>query len=343
MSEPERLAGNPTTMKAILLEEIGPPEALRYVEVPTPVPGPKQALVKAHTIGVSMPEVLVRRGEYAWMPPLPAIIGIEMSGIVVEIGREVTSLAVGQPVFVSARELAFRGGCYAEYIAADADALYPLPDVLDLEGAAALANYQVAWHLLHTATRGMRYDWILATGAAGGIGTAILQLAKADSRKVIGIVSSDEKADFLRSLGADGAINGQGENVSARVREMTGGRGVDLVLDCVGGPDFARHIERLAPFGLLVSYSRLAGTLPGDVVTAMLRRTGDSLGLQVFSMHLLDKNRDARRKATGELIALLSSGKIAPVIATRLPLSEAAQGHRLIEKREVQGKIVLKP
>jgi NADPH:quinone reductase len=343
MNKLERRPGKATTMKAILLEEIGPPEALRYVDVPRPVPGPKQALVKADTIGVSMPEVLVRRGEYAWMPPLPAIIGIEMSGVVEEVGGEVTSLAVGQPVFVSARELPFRGGCYAEYIAADADALYPLPEAVNLEGAAALANYQVAWHLLYTATRGMRYEWILATGAAGGIGTAILQLAHGSGKKVIGIASSDEKADFLRSLGADGAINGQGENVSARVREITGGRGVDLILDCVGGPDFAGHIERLAPFGLLVSYSRLAGTLPGDVVTAMLRRTGDSLGLQVFSMHLLDKNRDARREATGELIAVLSAGKIAPAITTRLPLSEAAQGHRLIEKREVRGKIVLKP
>jgi NADPH:quinone reductase len=343
MNHREGDSKNGPAMKAVVLEEVGSPEVLHYVDVPRPVPGPSQVLVKAHTIGVSMPEVLVRRGEYAWMPPLPAIIGIEMSGIVEEVGSAVTSLAVGQQVFVSARELPFRGGCYAEYIAADADALYPLPDGTDLEGAAALANYQVAWHLLHRATRGGDYRSVLVTGAAGGIGTAILQLAKADNKKVIGIVGTAEKVDFLRALGADGVINGQREEITAMVREITGGRGVDLILDCVGGPEFTKHIERLAPFGLLISYSRLAGTLPGDAVTAMLRRTGDSLGLQIFSMHLLDKDREARRTATGELIALLPSGKIAPVVTTRLPLSEAAEAHKMIEERRVLGKVVLKP
>jgi NADPH2:quinone reductase len=125
-------------MKAILLDRPGPPEVLRYAEVPTPAPAAGQVLIRAHTIGVSMPEILVRRGEYGWMPPLPAIPGIEMSGTVAVLGEGVDSLKIGQAVFVSARELPVRAGCYAEYLAANAEALYPLPEGTDLEGAPAL-------------------------------------------------------------------------------------------------------------------------------------------------------------------------------------------------------------
>ncbi len=330
-------------MKAIVLRKPGPPDALTYVDVPKPIPGPGEVLVRAHTVGVSMPEIMLRRGEYPWMPPLPAIIGIEMSGTVEEIGEEVTSLEIGQPVFVSARELPVRGGCYAEYIAADAGALYALPDRKDLEGAAALSNYQVAWHLLHTATRGMRYASVLATGAAGGVGTAILQLARAADKEIICLVDTEEKARFVRSLGAEKVINTGVDDTTARVRALTEGRGVDVVLDSIGGEDFAKHIERLAPFGLLVSYGRLAGPPAGDVLGEMMHRTGDSLGLQVFSMHLLDGDRARRRSTTEELIGLLSSGRIQPPIYERLPLSRAAEAHTLIEKGQVMGKLVLKP
>jgi NADPH:quinone reductase len=330
-------------MKAVVLEKPGPPEALHYVDVPRPVPGPGQVLVRAHTVGVSMPEIMVRRGEYPWMPPLPTIIGIEMSGTVEEVGGPVTSFKEGQPVFVSARELPVRGGCYAEYIVADADALYLLPHHKDLEGAAALSNYQVAWHLLNTATRGMRYQSVLATGAAGGVGTAILQLAKAGNKRIICVVDTNEKATFVRSLGAEEVIDVQTDDVTARVRELTNGVGVDVILDSIGGEDFAKHIERLAPFGLLVSYGRLAGPPRGDVLQRMLSRSGDSLSLQMFSMHLLDEDRVTRRRVTEELIGLLSSGKIAPHICKRLPLSSAAEAHALLETGQVLGKLILRP
>ena len=142
-------------MKAILLRQPGGPTALEYVELPTPVPGDGEVLVQADTIGVSMPEVLVRKGVYNWMPPLPAIPGIEMSGIVVAQGRNVAAPAIGQTVFISARDLPVRAGCYAEYIAVPARAAYPLPPDCSLEAAACLSNYQVAYHVLHTAARGI--------------------------------------------------------------------------------------------------------------------------------------------------------------------------------------------
>ena len=333
----------PARMKAILLDRPGPPEVLRYADVPTPVPAAGQVLIRAHTIGVSMPEILVRRGEYGWMPPLPAIPGIEMSGTVAALGEGVTSLKIGQAVFVSARELPVRAGCYAEYLAVNADALYPLPEGTDLEGAAALSNYQVAWHLLHSAPRGMVYELVLVTGAAGGIGSAIVHLGKLAGKRMIGLVDTEEKASFVRSLGADGAIHSPEENVTERVRALTGGRGADLILDSIGGAGFVDHFERLAPFGLVVTYGQLDGHPTGDVLGAMRRRMGDSLGLRMFSMHAFDHDRPRRRRATEELLRLLSAGKIKPAIWMRLPLAEAARAHALIEDGKVLGKLVLKP
>jgi NADPH2:quinone reductase len=289
-----------------------------------------------------MPEILVRRGEYAWMPPLPAIPGIEMSGVVVSLGEGVKSLEFGQPVFVSARELPVRAGCYAEYLAAKAEALYPLPPGTDLEAAAGLSNYQVAWHLLHSAPRGMPYESVLATGAAGGIGSAIIQLGKLAGKRMIGLVDTEEKASFVRSL-ADAAINSRQENVADRVRELTGGKGVDLILDSIGGAGFVTHFERLAPFGLVVSYGQLDGHPSGDVLGAMRKRMGDSLSLRMFSMHTFDQDRRRRREATEELLRLLAAGKIKPLISVRLPLAEAARAHAMIENGQVLGKLVLKP
>ena len=205
-------------MKAILLRQPGGPTALEYVELPTPVPGDGEVLVKADTIGVSMPEVLVRKGVYNWMPPLPAIPGIEMSGTVVAHGRNVAAPAIGQPVFVSARDLPVRAGCYAEYIAVPARAAHPLPPGCSLEAAACLSNYQVAYHVLHTAARGVAAETVLIHNAAGGVGSAAVQLALIAGRSVIGVAGSDAKTRAVIALGAGQAINYRTEDVAARVR-----------------------------------------------------------------------------------------------------------------------------
>ena len=330
-------------MKAIVMERPGGPEVLRYVDVPRPEPAPGQVLVRAHAIGVGMPEVLVRRGQYGWMPPLPAIPGIEMSGVVEKVGAGVATLAVGQAVFVSARELKVRGGCYAEYIAAEAEALYPLPEGIDLDSAAALSNYQVAWHLLNSAPNGMRYESFLATTAAGGVGSALVQLGKLAGKRVIGVVDTDERVAFVLSLGGDGAINCLSENVTERVRALTAGRGVDLILDSLGGEQFADQFERLAPFGMVVSYGFLAGPPGGDVMGAIRKRITDCLGMRIFSMHAFDQDRSTRRGVTEELFRLAAAGKIKPPIFARLPLAEAGRAQALIEEGKVQGKVILKP
>ena len=330
-------------MKAILLEKPGPPEVLRYVDVPTPTPGPGQVLVRAHSIGVGMPEVWVRRGLYSHMPPLPVIPGIEMTGVIDQLGEGVISLRVGQAVFVSARELPVRAGCYAEYIAVDAEVPYPLPEGIDMDAAATLSNYQVAWHLLHSAPLGMPYQSFLITGASGGVGSAVVQLGKLADKQVIGLSASEEGVAFVRSLGADAAIDEMKENVTERVRDMTSGRGVDMIFDSFGGKRFVSHVERLAPFGMIVSFGHVEGHPSGDVMEAMFKRMSYCLAIRFFSIHAFDRDRSTRRATTEKILRLLADGKINPPIWARLPLAEAGKAQALIESGKVLGKVILKP
>ncbi len=331
-------------MKAIQIRRTGGPEVLEYVDVPTPVPGPTEVLVRADTIGVNMPEVLVRRGLYPWSPPFPAIIGIEMSGRVAAVGADVRGLHAGQPVYVSARELSERGGCYAEYIAVDQRAIYPLPAEIDLEAAAALSGYQVAWHLLNSATRGFRFDSVLVTAAGGGIGSACIQLAKAAGKRIIALVGTDEKVAFTRAQGAAVAINYRTEDVIARIKEATQGRGVDLVLDSVAGKDFPRLFDCIVPLGLVILYGRVGGWPdPASVFERMHKLLGRSPALRLFSMHSFDDDPGSRQACTAELFRLLRSGAISPVIYDRVPLAQAARAHALLESGDVIGKLVLKP
>ncbi len=332
-------------MKAILLTRTGDPSVLDYVEVPTPQPRTGEVLVKADTIGVSRPELLVRRGTYPWMPPLPAIPGIEMAGTIAELGAETHGVAVGQKVYVSARELPVRAGCYAEYIAVPARALLALPPQTDLEAAACLSNYQVAYHLLHTATRGAPGRSVLVHSAAGGLGSAAVELARLAGMTVIGVVSGDAKARALAAYGADHVINAAHDDIAARIAEITGGIGVDLVLDAVGGRAFAQNLKLLAPFGLAVSYGRLQGGLTADTIEALDGGPGylNSGAVRVFTMHTLDDRPELRAESMNYLIARLGEGKIRPLIHERLPLKDARRAHEMLEARSVIGKLLLKP
>jgi NADPH2:quinone reductase len=330
-------------MKAILLRQPGGPEALEYVELPTPEPGAGEVLVKADTIGVSMPELLVRRGTYNWMPPLPAIPGIEMSGTIAAHGSNVTAPPIGRPVVVSARDLPVRAGCYAEYIAVPARAAYPLPEGCSLEAAACLSNYQVAYHLLHSAARGVATDTVLVHNAAGGVGSAAVQLAVLAGISVIAVAGTDAKTHAVTELGAGQAINYRTEDVVARVMRITGGRGVDLILDPIGGRDFGRNFTMLAPLGMVISYGRLDGPPEGDLLPAMRANSAASPALRIFTIHTFDDRPDIRAATMRVLLGQLAAGEIRPLIHARLPLAEAARAHRLLESGAVIGKLLLKP
>ncbi len=330
-------------MKAIQIYRTGAPEVLEYLDLPTPMPSPTQVLVKAHSIGVGMPEIMVRKGKYHWMPPLPAIPGIEMSGTVIAAGDKVTSLKIGQQVWVSAREFKDRGGCYAEYIAAEAELIYALPAGADLEEAAGLANYQVAWHLLYSATQGFQYDWILVPAAAGGVGSALIQLARTTGKRVIGLVSSMEKAAFCIEQGAVAAINYKTGNIGEEIGAATGGHGVDLILDPVGGPNMGKLFDYLAPFGTLILYGGIEGPADPNVLEPMRRPPARNLAFRTFTMHAFDAWPERRASATHELLRLFAAGAIKPPIYDRIPLSEARRAHEIFESGKVLGKLIMKP
>jgi NADPH2:quinone reductase len=331
-------------MKAILLTRTGDPSVLDYVDVPTPRPKDGEVLVKADTIGVSRPELLVRQGIYPWMP-LPAIPGIEMSGTVAERGANVTGLEVGQKVYVSARELPVRAGCYAEYIAVPEPALRRLPPHVDLEAAACLSNYQVAYHLLHSATRGAPGQTVLIDVAAGGLGSAAVQLANLAGMTTIGIVGTHDKARALKAFGADHAIDRSSEDVAGRVAEITHDEGVDLILNAAGGKPFAGYLAMLAPFGLLISYGRLQGPIEANIAAALDSGPGhlNSTAVRIFTMHTLDDKPALRAESMRHLIEHLAAGDIRPLIHARLPLKDARRAHEMLEAREVVGKVLLKP
>lgn len=330
-------------MKAIQITETGGPEVLKYVELPTPRPGPGEVLVKSHAIGVCMPETLVRKGAYRWMPPLPVIPGIEMSGTVVEAGAGTGRLRVGQKVFVCAREFKERSGCYAEYLAAREDLLYPVPDGVDLDQVAGLANYQVAWHLLNSALKGFQYDSALVVAAAGGVGTALVQLAKVAGKRVIGVVSSDRRAAFARAQGADEVIDRKRGSVVDEVKQLTGGRGVDLVLDPAGGPNMTSYFQCLDRFGMLMLYGQIEGPPTGNISAAIQSPPWRSAAYRYFTMHTLDDWPELRARCTHELIRLLASGAIKVPIHERIALADAARAHRVFESGEVMGKLIMKP
>jgi NADPH2:quinone reductase len=331
-------------MKAILLKRTGEPKVLDYADVPTPRPRDNEVLVKADTIGVSRPEILVRKGEYAWMPPLPVIPGIEMAGTVVERGAAVSEIDIGERVFVSARELPQRAGCYAEYIAVPAQAVFRLPAGIELEAAACLSNYQVAYHVLHTAARCVPGGWAVIDAAAGGVGSAAVELARLAGMRVVGVVGSPAKVKAITAFGAEHAVDYRSEDVAARVMELTDGHGGDLVLDSVGGRNFGRNFAMVAPFGLVVSYGKFEGYPPETLIADMARtHYSRSPAVRFFTMHTLDNRPEIRAESIGYLLSKLAEGAIRPLIHARLPLAEAWRAHEMLEAGEVVGKIVLKP
>jgi NADPH:quinone reductase len=330
-------------MKIVQFKTPGPPSVLDYIDVPTPDPKEGEVLVRAEAIGIGMPDVMIRRGVYNWMPPLPAAPGTEMSGVIEKLGPGVTRFKPGQRVVVSARDRPHRGGCYAEYNATPENSVYALPDGADMDQAAALANYQVAYHLLYDCIAFKPGQSVLVQGAAGGTGSALVDLARNAGLKVIGICSGAAKIDFVKSFGVEHVIDRQRDDLDEGVKAATQGRGVDFVMDFAGGSDFVKNFALLAPYGVVVSYGQLAGKPPGDIYAALRAQSAKNLALRVFSMHVYDHWREPQQAGMRWLIERLGRGEIRPRIHDRLPLAEARRAHELFESGQVMGKLLLKP
>ena len=326
-------------MKAIRIHQTGSFEQLKYEEVDPPVPDKDQVLIRVISASVNYADVMTRIGTYPMMPPLPAIPGVDCSGIVESVGKNVSQLQPGQPV------AALGQGCYAEYMVANPLAVFPISEDIDMDEAAAIpVNYLTAYHMIHTMAGIKEDETILAYAAAGGVGTAVIQLAKLAGVTVIGLTSTDEKADFAKAQGFDHIINYKTEDVVQRVKEITGGKGVEIILNSVAGDSFSRDFQMLAPLGQIIWFG-MAGGLPQDNLTEQLGAGFvKSAGIRTFilySIFELDPALAARSSET--LFAYLADKQIKPHIYERIPLAEAARAHELLEGGRVQGKLILKP
>jgi NADPH2:quinone reductase len=325
-------------MQAVLLQRHGGPEVLELVDLPTPLPAPGEVLVRAHTIGVGKPDVLVRSGIYPWSKKLPFVLGNEMAGHVVALGEGVADVAVGQAVLVISRS-----GAYAEYAAVSARGLMPLPSGMDVERAVGALNYLAAWAMLHEVAGIEREQFIYLNGSSGGVGTAVIQLARLAGATVIAGASSAAKCAFAHARGAHHVIDYSHEDPIARVREITSGHGVDLMLDQFVGPHFERNYEMLATFGQILVYNLTGGMPAQNVLGAMTKHIAKCPALRLFSLHCYDDRPAKRRELLAHVIELLASGEVASHIAQRLPLSEARTAHELLDAGAVLGKLLLKP
>src|SRR5690242_9568981 len=325
-------------MKAIQISKTGGPEVLALVELPQPEPGPGEVVIRAHAIGVGKPDVLLRTGVYRWMPPLPAIPGAEMTGHVEALGAGVEGLPVGAPVLV----YHLGGGCYAQYAKVPASAVTRLPPGIDLDDAVSIPNYQVACALLTEAARGIATKTVYVNGAAGGIGSAVIQLCRLQGITVIAGASSAAKCAFAASQGATHTIDYGRENAAARLLDLTQGHGVDLILDHIVGKDFTDNLKALAPFGLIVSFNALGGLPEKDLFREMRAHLPKSPGVRCFTMHSFDHDPEARRRIAERVIEHFAAGSVRPPVDRRLALAEARQAHERLDARAVLGKLILK-
>lgn len=299
--------------------------------------------MKAVAIGVGRPDALIRTGRYKWMPPLPAIPGNEMAGVVDALAPGAQGLALGDRVLLSSRELPQRGGGYAEYACAPADALYALPDAICFDDAVSLPNFQLAQALLFGCGSAIAARSVLLTGAAGSVASAMVQLASACGLQVIATASSDVKRAFVRDNGAHTVLDPALPDLADRVKALTGGRSVDLAIDPIGGALLIACLHALAPLGLAVSYNIMAGMPTSDVFAELRALLGRSLAVRVFSMHTFDVDTDRRRALMQAAIDAMAAGTVRAPRATVLALAEARQAHALLDAPDTVGKIVLHP
>ena len=329
-------------MRAIQLQAPGGPEVLELVTLALPEPGPGEVRVRAAAIGAGGPDVLIRNGTYKWMPPMPAIPGNEMAGTVDAVGPGVDAARIGERVLVSARELPQRGGCYAEAICVPAAAPFVLPDSIAFDDAVSLGNFQLALALIASNGNAPAQS-ILVPGAAGGVATALAQVARDRGLQVIGTASSPEKQAFARANGVHQLVDGDPARIAERVMAATGGRGVDLAFDHLGGALFTACLHALAPSGMLVSYNIVNGPPDADVFGELRKLLGRSLAVRTFSIHAVDADATLRRGLMEQAIALMATGRVRAPQAMAFPLAQARHVHELLDHGGTLGKIVLHP
>ncbi len=323
-------------MIAIEIREPGEPEVLVPVERAMPAPAAEEVLIRVAAAGVNRPDIFQRRGRYAPPPGASDIPGLEVSGVIDALGPGVASWRVGDPVCALVT-----GGGYAEYCVAPAPQCLPPPRGMDLVTAAALPEtFFTVWTNVFQRGRLQPGESLLVHGGSSGIGTTAIQLAKARGARVFATAGSAAKCAACERLGAERAINYRDADFVAVIRELTGGRGVDVVLDMVGGDYFARNIELLAVEGRLVEIATLHGVKAEVNIQQIMGRRLTITGSTLRPRPVADKAAIAA-ELFAQVWPLLESGAVKPVVHATFPLRDAAGAHRMMESSEHIGKLLL--
>jgi NADPH2:quinone reductase len=315
-------------MRAIQIKEFGGPEVLELVELPTPEPGPQEALIRVSCAGVNFADTHTRTNSYVQKATLPLVPGGEVAGTLADTGERVIAL-VGS-------------GGYAEYALAPRGRIFPIADgVDDATALALLIQGTTAWHLLRTAARLAAGESVVVHSAAGGLGTLATQLARAfGAGRVIATASSEQKRALARQLGADAAVDTDPEGLTERLIEANDGRELDVVLDSSGGPVFDASIKALAPFGRIV-VNGIATGVQNDIRTgSLLRHSRSVIGFWLF--HTLTRE-GMFGAALSDLFKRANAGELKAILGGTYPLGQAAQAQIDLRARRTTGKLLLDP
>lgn len=322
-------------MNAIHIERHGGPEALVFRELPDPRPGRGEVLIEIAAAGINYIDVYQRVGLYRI--PLPSVPGLEAAGVVLELGSDVTGVAVGDRV-------AYTGvrGAYAERAVVPADRLVAVPEALELDTAAALMLQGMTAHYLAFDSYNLEAgDTCLVHAVAGGVGLLLTQIAKMRGARVIGTASTEEKAERARSLGADEVILYRDEDFAERVNDLTDGSGVEVVYDSVGKTTFRRGLGVLRPRGTMVLYGQSSGPVEPFDPNELNRKGSLFLTRPSLGHHIATREELEQRAAA--VLGWAAGGSLQVTIDSRRPLAEAAEAHRRLEARESSGKLLLIP
>lgn len=325
-------------MRAWQVHELGEPKDVLTLEtVADPLPGPGQVLVKVLAAAANFPDVLMCRGLYQVRPPLPFTPGVELCGEVVALGDDSTGFTIGDRVLGAP---AAPSGAFAELALMDAATTFPAPASLDDAQASALfVGYQTSWFALHRRTHIAAGDVLLVHAAAGGVGSSAVQLGKAAGATVIGVVSNPAKADVARTLGADVVVNRHEQDFVEVVKEVTDGRGADIIYDPVGGETYQRSTKCIAFEGRIVVIGFAGGEIQSAPLNHALIKNYSIVGLHWG----LYNQRDPAlvRRCHDELTALADAGAAVPVVSERIGLADVPSGLQRLADGETTGRVVM--
>jgi NADPH:quinone reductase len=315
-------------MRAIQMTEFGGPEVLRLAELPSPVPGPGEGLIRVTRAGLNFADTHTRTNSYVQKAELPLVPGGEVAGTLEETGERVVAL-VGS-------------GGYAELAVAPSERIFPIPDAVDDGTALALViQGTTAWHLLRTAARMAPGESVVVHSAAGGVGSLATQLASAfGAGRVIATASSEEKRDLARALGAEVAVAPDPDGLTERLIEANEGRGLDVVLDSSGGEVFEASIKALAPFGRIVVNGIATGEANQVRTGSLLRHSRSVIGFYLF--HALERP-GMFAEALSDLFARAAAGELRAIVGQTYPLEKAPQAQIDLTARRTTGKLLLDP